>query len=238
MRFTGERVVEGDTPQRIWLDHVARYKFASRYAKGKVVLDISCGTGYGSKILHDGGASKVFGVDISSEAINFALSKYKGDGLDFRVGDILNIDFPDNYFDIAVCFETIEHVKNQEKALSELLRVLKPDGLLVISSPNRKLTSSGKSLEDPPNNPYHFIEYSTEEFISTLRNNVEILEVYGQRSKNKLLFLPVFGKILRFLLPSLYNPEVGEPELERVRPFKEYRYITVVCKKLEAERNK
>ncbi len=237
LKFTGERVIEGDTPERIWRDHIARYEFATRYVKGKVVLDIGCGTGYGSKILHHKGASKVFGVDISGQPINFALSKYKNDRLKFRVGDILSIDFPSNHFDIVVSFETIEHVQNRERALSELLRVLKPDGLLVISSPNRKLTSPGKSLLDPPNNPHHVAEYSTKEFISVLRDNARLLEVYGQRPKNKFLLMPVFEEAFSFLFRGLYNPGAGGPELERVRPLKEYRYITVVCRKLRAEQN-
>ncbi|MCX5804133.1 MAG: methyltransferase domain-containing protein [Proteobacteria bacterium] len=235
LRFTGERVIEGDTPQRIWLDHVARYQCASRYVKGKAVLDIACGTGYGSKILYEGGGSTVLGIDISNKAIDFALSTYKDERLDFTVGDILNIRFPDNYFDAIVCFETIEHVKDQERALSELLRVLKPDGLLIISSPNRRLTSPGKSLREPPDNLYHMIEYSTKEFISALRDNVEILEVYGQRPKNKLFFSPILEKVLRLLLPGLYNPEAGGAKLERVSLLKEYRYITAVCRKLGAK---
>ena len=53
MEFTGERVIEGKTPQRIWVDHVTRYEFSAKYAKGKTVLDIACGTGYGSRILHE-----------------------------------------------------------------------------------------------------------------------------------------------------------------------------------------
>lgn len=230
MQFTGERVVKGDTPVRIWLDHVARYKFAGGYVKGKKILDISCGTGYGSQILYDSKSEKVIGVDISSEAIDFASTKYQSNGLDFYIGDILYIDFPDNCFDVITCFETIEHVQNQEKAFMELQRVLKPKGLLIISSPNRKLTSPGRSINDSPNNPFHMIEHCASEFISVLEEYFKILEVYGQRGISKLLFLPLFERTMRKLLPRLYNPEKGSPELERVSSTKEYRYITVVCK--------
>jgi hypothetical protein len=79
------------------------------------------------------------------------------------------------------------------------------------------------------------IEYSTKEFISALRDNVEILEVYGQRPKNKLFFSPILEKVLRLLLPGLYNPEAGGAKLERVSLLKEYRYITAVCRKLGAK---
>lgn len=155
MQFTGERVVEGSTIKRIWIDHEARYKFASRYVKGKKVLDIACGTGYGAYILCDSGADKVVGVDISSETIEFAQINYQMDGLEFKVGNILDINLPKNYFDVVICFETIEHVQSQEKAFMELKSLLKPMGSLIISSPNRKVTSAGKSINDQPANPFH-----------------------------------------------------------------------------------
>jgi len=236
MQFTGEKVIEGSTPKRIWLDHVERYKFASRYIKGKEVLDISCGTGYGSRILYDSGAKRVVGVDISSETVNFAYAKYKVNGLEFKVGNVLNIDFPENYFDVITCFETIEHVQNQKKALTELRRVLKPMGLLIISSPNRKLTSPGKSINDHPNNPFHKKEYSTGEFILALDRYFKILEVYGQRPINRLFFLPFFERITRKILPMIYNPIRGNSELEKVSSKKEYRYITIVCKKSKSNK--
>lgn len=231
MQFTGERVVEGDTPERLWIDHVARYEFASRYAKGRNILDISCGTGYGPVIMCDAGAKKVIGVDNSSEVIDFARCKYERSGLEFKVGDVLNIDFPDSYFDAVVSFETIEHVNNQEKALSEIQRVLKPNGLLIISSPNRKVTSPFKSIDEPPENPFHIVEHTMKEFIRLLGNYFNVVEVYGQRGRGKLLFLPFIEKKLRKTFPMLYTPEKGKPELEKVSFKKEYRYITAICKK-------
>lgn len=233
MQFTGERVVDGGTPQRIWIDHEARYKFASSYVKGKEVLDISCGTGYGSYILCDSGAVKVVGVDISSETIEFAQTNYQREGLEFKVGNILDINLPKNYFDVVTCFETIEHVQSQEKAFMELKAVLKPMGLLIISTPNRKLTSPGKSINDQPANLFHTKEYLTREFISALEHYFYILEIYGQRSINKLFFLPFFEKIMRRILPVIYDPQRENPELEKVSSKKEYRYITVICKKIK-----
>jgi len=235
MQFTGERVVEGSTPKRILLDHVARYKFACRYVKERNILDISCGTGYGSKLLYDAGAAKITGIDISSETIDFACTKYKMNGLEFKVGNILDIDFPENCFDVITCFETIEHVQSQENAFTELHRVLKPKGLLIISSPNRKLTSPGKSINDHPDNPFHTKEYSTGEFISVLENYFEILGVYGQRPINKLFLLPFFERIIKRILPMIYDPGKGNPELEKVSSKKEYRYVIVICRKSKSD---
>jgi ubiquinone/menaquinone biosynthesis C-methylase UbiE len=199
-------------------------------------LDISCGSGYGSKIYREAEATKVFGIDISSEPIDFAQTHYQIKGLEFKVGNILDIDFPETYFDLITCFETIEHIQSQEKALKELCRVLKPKGLLIISNPNRKLTSPGKSINEPPNNPFHVVEYTMQEFIQLLRNYFEILEVYGQRALPKVLLLPFVQRLLRRILPWLYSPEKGKAELETVSSKKEYRYITVVCKKSETDK--
>lgn len=231
MQFTGERVVEGSTPKRIWLDHISRYEFAIRYVKEKNVLDISCGTGYGSRYLYDAGAARVIGVDTSSETIDFARTEYQINELKFKIGDIQHIDFPENYFDVITCFETIEHIQNQARAFMEIRRVLKAEGLLIISSPNRKLTSPGKLIDDRPDNPFHTKEYSTEEFISVLENYFEILEVYGQRPISKLFFLPLFERIVRRFLPMIYDPGKGNPELGKVLSKKEYRYVTAICKK-------
>jgi len=231
-KFDGERVIEGKTPIRIWLDHVCRYNLACDYAIDKVVLDIACGTGYGSYILRGAGAKKVVGMDTSIETIEFAKNKYQSRELEFKVGNILYIDFPESSFEVITCFETIEHVQNQNKALEELKRVLKPDGLLIISSPNRKLTSPCKSLHEQPDNLFHTIEYTANEFNSVLNDHFKVLNIYGQRGISKLWLLKVVEILTRKLVPSIYDPERGSPELKLMSSFKEYRYITVVCKKL------
>ena len=231
LTFTGERVVAGSTPERIWLDHIYRYEYAKKLVKGKDVLDISCGTGYGSRILCDGGAARVIGLDISNNIIDYASSKYGTKVLEFRVGDILNIDFVNNNFDVITCFETIEHVNNQKKAFMELQRVLRPEGILIISSPNRRLTSPGKTINEQPDNHFHTIEYSTAEFICNVGSYFHILQVYGQRAINRFILLPFIETLLRKEFPQSYSPEKGEPRLEKVSYIKEYRYNIIVCKK-------
>lgn len=231
--FSGERVIEGSTPKRVWLDHFERYKFASQFVEKMNVLDISCGTGYGSKLLRDAGAEKVIGVDISTEAIQFARSYYQNDGIHFEVGDILGIKFPENYFDIVTCFETIEHVQAQEIAIKELNRVLKPDGVLIISSPNRKLVSPEKSVDDPPINTFHTKEYTRKEFISFVENYFNVLKIYGQRGIYKLFLISILEKAMRRILPRIYNPDKGNSALREVSLYKEYRYIILLCKKIK-----
>jgi O-antigen biosynthesis protein len=231
MEFTGERVVEGKTPERIWRDHLARYQFAAHYARGKTVLDISCGTGYGSQVLLKGGAQSVTGVDLSPETVAEASSAYASEKAHFHVGDILQMEFPNNHFDLIACFETIEHVGEQECAFQELRRVLKEGGQLIISTPNRIVTSPFRSREDPPVNPFHKIEYTTDEFVNTLGNYFHVEGLYGQRPVQQLFFLPVVERMARRLLPFFYNPARGDPELVEIAPGQEYRYLTAICKK-------
>jgi len=228
-KFTGERAIEGTTPDRIWSDHVARYEFANRYVIDKTVLDIACGTGYGSNILKKEGASRVYGVDISSEAIDFAREKYRRGHVYFTIGDLERIPFASNSFDAVVCFETIEHTDNHNQVLSELGRVLRPQGLLLISSPNRRLTSPGKSITESPHNPFHITEYSANEFKHLLSQNFEIKDIYGQRDINKLFLFPFLERILRQVIPRLYCPHAGTSRLKKQRSISEYRYTVVIC---------
>jgi ubiquinone/menaquinone biosynthesis C-methylase UbiE len=157
--YTGERVIEGKTDPVTWQMHVARYQFASHYTRGRV-FDIACGTGYGCKILLNSATTRIVGIDISQDAISEALKRYKDDRIAFTVGNILDIELPNESQDAITCFETIEHVDQQEIAISELCRVLDPNGTLIISCPNRKVTSPGRSASDPPHNPFHVKEFS------------------------------------------------------------------------------
>jgi len=229
--FTGERVIEGNAPKRIWLDHNNRYEHAAKYVKGKNVLDVSCGTGYGAYRLAKAGAKKVTGVDISRVTIQFAKEQYFDEKLTFQVGDILSLGFEDNLFDVITCFETIEHVKDPEKALEGLRRALRPGGVLIISSPNRILTSPEKSLSEKPDNPFHIKEYNLAEFISAIGKAFNVEEIYGQRGIYKIFLLSFIKKVLNRIVPGAVSPESGSYLVETVSRLKEYRYITVICRK-------
>jgi 2-polyprenyl-3-methyl-5-hydroxy-6-metoxy-1,4-benzoquinol methylase len=141
-------------------EHRARYWWASSLVKGKNVLDAACGTGYGANILAAGGAASVVGVDRATHVIEFARRHAEGVA-SFEVGDLLELPFADAAFDVTVCFEAIEHVDRPDSALDELARVLHPDGLLAISSPNRDVYARG--------NPHHRYEFVPEELRFALR---------------------------------------------------------------------
>jgi len=192
--FTGETWIPGATPKRIEDDHIERYRFASKFVRGKIVLDIACGAGYGSKIFAQAGASRVDAVDISEDLINYAKSNYKIANIRFLIGDIYSYK-ADVFYDIIICFETIEHIKKYDRALSNLYSLLHNNGLLIISSPNRIITSPhAKSIESKPDNKFHIREFTVEELRSILEAHsfkVNALDIYGQRLqryfKNKRL---------------------------------------------------
>jgi SAM-dependent methyltransferase len=117
-------------------EHRARYHFGAQVVAGQEVLDASCGVGYGIEILSRAGASAVTGVDISAEAIAAAKDRFGEFATALEEADLRDLPFKDNSFDVVVSFETIEHVEEPREALAELDRVLRPGGILVISSPN------------------------------------------------------------------------------------------------------
>lgn len=183
MEFTRERLYPELTPDQIKFvlyEHLARYDFACQYVKDQRVLDAACGSGYGSKILLEKGkANEIHGVDISFEAIRGAKKKYRLEGLQYRIGDVTKLNFEDQTYDVVVSFETIEHIPDGKLWLAEAHRVLKDDGLLIISTPHRELSSPGRPRAKPLH-PFHCFEYTQEEFLEELEELFSVVEVYGQ----------------------------------------------------------
>lgn len=178
MEFTGERVVPGKTPQTIYDEHIYRYIFAASLAKNKVVLDVACGTGYGSCYIAEKGSDKVVGMDISMEAVDYARERFSnGDKPIFVCADAIRLPFRDNAFDVVVSFETIEHIRHYGKFLAECRRVLKENGLLVCSTPNRRIFSPKLAK---PINTFHVKEFWPEEFHRLLRRYFADITLYGQ----------------------------------------------------------
>lgn len=179
LKFDGERVVLNDTtPEYLIKEHLDRYLFAKKFVKNKTVLDIACGTGYGSFELAKSGAKKVIGGDISKEAIDYATQKYIKNNLSFKEMSAESIDIQDNSIDIVVSFETVEHLPNYKKFLIEVERVLKSGGLFICSSPNKIITSP---FTKKPLNSFHIKEFKVKELMSLLKNNKFVdVEVFGQ----------------------------------------------------------
>jgi SAM-dependent methyltransferase len=104
--------------------------------RGKMVLEIGCGSGDYALTLVERGARTVVAEDFSPVAIRQATQRNQSERLTFAVGDIQRIAHPDARFDVVVSCETIEHVPDPLRAVSELARVLAPGGWLLLTSPN------------------------------------------------------------------------------------------------------
>jgi ubiquinone/menaquinone biosynthesis C-methylase UbiE len=177
-----ERVVPGESDEMETLLHLARYKFAARHVDGRDVLDVACGAGYGAPILCAGGAKSYLGIDISPEAISLAETRYRvGPKTRFIRDDACCLStIPDSSVDIVISFETVEHLPDPASFFSNLCRVLRSRGQLVISTPNRTLFSPGASPDSKPANPFHVREWDQQEFVRLLGQYFEIEKVLGQ----------------------------------------------------------
>lgn len=178
MKLEGERLVpKGNNQNAFYWEHIKRYQFAEPYIVNKKVLDLGCGTGYGSAELISMGAKSVDAVDLSRSAIDFARAKYSRNSLSFKVADALNLPFKNNTFDCVVSFEVIKHVKDYKKYLTEALRVLKNGGFFIFSTPNIKQYRQGTSH-------YHVKEFSSQELAQIFKKMNLPLILFGQIFKN------------------------------------------------------
>jgi len=178
LEFTGERFTP-ECVREIRYEHFHRYAFARPLVAGRQVLDAACGEGYGSALLAATAAS-VTGVDLSGESIDHARNRYRADNLEFQVADCLALPFPDDNFDCVVSYETLEHLSDHDELLREFRRVLRPDGFLVLSSPDKAVYTD--KLQN--RNEFHLRELYRAEFEALLRTHFAAYRLYGQ----KLLF--------------------------------------------------
>jgi len=174
--WTGERFLPYAPNGAIELEHLHRYLFARQIVAGKAVLDIACGEGYGTALLARS-ARVVFGVDISDEAVRHASSKYQSANIEFRRGSCAAIPLEDASVDVVVSFETIEHHDQHEAMMREIKRVLRPHGLLVISSPDKAQYSDKTGYR----NRFHVRELYRVEFEQLLSSHFASHEMFGQR---------------------------------------------------------
>ncbi len=161
--FTGERVIPGQVEDDLWAEHIARYAFATRFADGKRVLDLGCGTGYGTAELAKY-AFEAVGVDISREAIDYAKAHYRN----ARYVEVpaTELPFEPASFDVVVSFELIEHLSDWRPLLAQVKRVLHPGGLFIVSTPNKLYYAEARGASGP--NPFHEHEFEHAEFAAAM----------------------------------------------------------------------
>lgn len=183
--FDGERYVPG-IGGGIHAEHLHRYRLAQTLAMDKDVLDVACGEGYGSDLIAEVALS-VAGVDISADAVDNARQTYSRTNLCFIQGSCTALPCDDASFDLVVSFETIEHHDQHELMVLELRRVLRPSGVLLISSPNRP--EYNRTLNEP--NSFHVKELNFDEFASLLRSHFHNVSFYAQRVLSASCVAPI-----------------------------------------------
>ncbi len=176
LEFTGERFTP-ECEREIWYEHYHRYALASRWCIDKHTLDAACGEGYGSSMLARSAAS-VEGVDISPEAIEHARQRYgQQQNVNFQVADCTKLPFGDDEFDRVVSFETLEHLAGHDQLLAEFRRVLKPDGCLILSSPDKATYSDAQNTV----NEYHVKELYRDELEALIGRHFASHRLLGQK---------------------------------------------------------
>jgi SAM-dependent methyltransferase len=162
-----------DAGKLVHSEHIARYWWASQVTAGVDVLDAGCGTGYGTAILAGTTPAKLLAVDLDQDAVERTRTSV-GDAAEVSRADLRELPLDDDTVDVVVCFEVIEHLEHRDEALRELARVLRPGGVLLISSPNRN--------RYPPGNPHHVYEYTPEEFEQELGGRFAHVRVHRQHA--------------------------------------------------------
>jgi 2-polyprenyl-3-methyl-5-hydroxy-6-metoxy-1,4-benzoquinol methylase len=152
-------------------EHVSRYTAALPLVKGKIVLDIACGSGYGTKLLAEA-AQKVFGVDVAEDAVKYAETNYSSSRTEYLVGDGVSIPLATASVDVVISFETIEHIPDYKQFLVEVKRVLRPGGVMVLSTPN--------DLEFAEGNHFHVHEFKLDELVGLTKQYFKHSKTYYQ----------------------------------------------------------
>jgi len=172
---TGERLMTDNRTHNV-PEHLHRYALACRLARGVDVLDIACGEGYGTHLIASHAAS-VVGVDVSADAVAHASRKYKRSGLRFLHGSATAIPLPDASIDLVVSFETLEHLHEQDEMLGEIRRVLRPNGQMIMSSPDKRFYSDATGHK----NQYHLRELYCDEFRTLISRFFPHMQMMFQR---------------------------------------------------------
>ncbi|MDO8509651.1 MAG: class I SAM-dependent methyltransferase [bacterium] len=231
--------LDGFMPPWVKQEHWARFEFSSPLVENKIIADCACGSGIGSKIFARS-AKMVFAYDISPNDIEKAKID-ASKNLVFSLADARRLPLANQAIDAFVSLETIEHIVEDTKFLSEVRRVLKNDGTFICSTPNRTVSNPGKTLSCRPANKFHVREYSQNEFVELLQKYFKTIELFGQnpQSKFRTALTAMLGKILPghlsvriiqfFKLSRLIWDSNKKHSVIKMNSNQDYEYIIAVC---------
>ena len=161
--LTGERTVPGLAEENYWFRrHEVSYRHCADICAGQDVLEAGCGEGYGADLLASA-ARRVTAVDYDAETVAHVRRRYPA--VEVTEGNLAALPLPDASVDVVVNFQVIEHLWDQPQFITECLRVLRPGGVLLMSTPNRITFTPGS---DTPINPFHTRELNAAELRALL----------------------------------------------------------------------
>lgn len=174
--ITGERTVPGIRHENYWFRrHEVVYRWLLDHAHNARVLDAGCGEGYGARMLATV-AARVTAVDYDPLSVAHVRNTYPE--VTTVRGNLVQLPFADASFDVIVSLQTIEHLWNQPAFVAECARLVAPDGLVIISTPNRATF--------PPGNVCHFRELAPEELRDLLSTGLRVDNMFGLRHGERL----------------------------------------------------
>jgi len=189
IEFTGERVIPGQVDPDLWNEHYSRYLFAARLARFRRVLDLGCGSGYGSALLAQT-ARQVYALDASADALQLAHTAAAGRAhIALVQGSAAQLPFAPNSLDLVVGFEVIEHLTDWADLIREARRVLAPGGQFIVSTPNRDFYNAQRGQSGP--NPFHAHEFTYDEFRNALREVFPHVSLFVQNHAAGVVFRPL-----------------------------------------------
>lgn len=223
--------IEPETPEwkAYYANHIQRYMFAAQKLKelgSARILDAACGVGYGSQYLAKTLDATVTAIDSNAQALKIATNKFSHPSVTFCSDDCEELSNVKARapFDAVVSFETIEHLKQPDQFLNRIHEVLAPNGVLVISSPNSRVSDPEGSGEWE----FHEREFTAPEFKSLLTEaGFRNVALFGQRTTalgrlrselraelNTLRFNPLMrtGKLLQRVLRGRKSNSAPLPE--------------------------
>lgn len=165
MALTGERTVPGVAEENYWFRrHEVVYRRLVDRCAGHDVLEAGCGEGYGAALIAEV-ARSVIGLDYDESAVAHVRARYPR--VDMRHGNLAALPLPTASVDVVVNFQVIEHLWDQGQFVAECARVLRPGGVLLMSTPNRITFSPGR---DTPVNPFHTRELNAAELTELIES--------------------------------------------------------------------
>jgi ubiquinone/menaquinone biosynthesis C-methylase UbiE len=216
MSFTGERYIPGEGGFQIAYEHLHRYVFALRWAAGRQVLDLACGSGYGTALLAQR-ATHVWAVDLDMNTIRCASKDWHKDNVSFIRGDAVQLPFRNGSMGLVVAMEALEHIRDQEKLVQEMARVCSTSGSVLISTPNKAVYSNARRYV----NPFHIRELYFDEFVHLLKRHFPYVQIAGQQIRS--------GSLLSCNTSETLCEVIAEPVLEPKNAGTAHMYFVAVC---------